>query len=121
MIEKIKNLEISEKEKTELKWWLDNGLQEIYEYLENWKFETDTSEKFTDPKVCCICGKPNSKRVDGKYYCSKHEYQVRELGGIQKFTIYTPNEYRILDKYVRLVVRNREGSQIIFSLLMILC
>ncbi len=51
MIEKIKNLEISEKEKTELKWWLDNGLQEIYEYLENWKFETDISEKFNEKRA----------------------------------------------------------------------
>ncbi|MDA3856225.1 MAG: HNH endonuclease [Candidatus Woesearchaeota archaeon] len=111
-MKELKELNLSEKEKKDFKWWLDSGLKEIYDYQENWKFVTDTSKKFTNPKVCCICGKPIKKIIKYKEssYCNKHYENMLYKGLIPKHNRRHPNEIRIYEGYCSILTKSNNGS-----------
>lgn len=110
--ERIKSLNLSEKETRDLLWWGTNGLREAYEYLENWKWTTDVTEKFSEDHICCICGEYSPQRTKGKFYCDKHSRHVRLYGHALAITSHTPNEIRVKDGFIEVVTRSRDTKSI---------
>ena len=88
----------------------DEDREAIQQYLDNYDWATDTSEKFTDPKVCCICGESGLYWRDGKKYCQKHKHSLVKYGRLQTHNRFTPNGIRFDSDYAYVILRDWLGS-----------
>lgn len=110
----IQELNLSKEEEKDLQKWLENNqLKTIHEYIENWNFMTDISEKFNekeDGKVCVICGKDTPRTINNKRYCQRHYDMIRRQGCLNPYSRTTPNEIRIYDGYCSIITRDKEHN-----------
>lgn len=112
-MEKQFKVEIPRKNRPELEFYTDLEEREIIQnYMDNYDWVTDTSEKFSNPKVCCICGLTRNTTVEGKHYCSRHKGHLRRHGRLLSHTSRTPNELRINKDHAVIVTRSRDGNDI---------
>lgn len=86
--------------------------EKIQSYMDNYDWVTDTSEKFNDPSVCCICGQPSNKTYKSKSFCNRHISQLYRHGEIVSIHRRTPNEIQFKKNYAELITRSNSGDTI---------